>query len=80
MFVILQTFSRECMYIRCLQTELACRHQLIFRTVDSVCFCAGEEKPTDGTAYIFGKDIRLYPKAARRHVILIIIFFNCFPY
>ncbi|CAL9121024.1 unnamed protein product [Musa textilis] len=60
------------MYIRCLQTELAGRHQLhyfyIFRTVDSVCFCAGEERPTDGTAYIFGKDIRLYPKAARRHI------------
>ncbi|KAJ8499332.1 hypothetical protein OPV22_009884 [Ensete ventricosum] len=28
----------------------------------------GEERPTDGTAYIFGKDIRLYPKAARHHI------------
>ncbi|EPS72080.1 hypothetical protein M569_02676, partial [Genlisea aurea] len=28
----------------------------------------GEERPTDGTAYIFGKDIRLNPKAARRHI------------
>lgn len=28
----------------------------------------GEECPTDGTAYIFGNDIRLDPKAARRHI------------
>lgn len=29
---------------------------------------AGEESPTDGTAFIFGKDICSNPKAARRHV------------
>uniref|UniRef100_A0A1D1XQT2 ABC transporter A family member 1 n=1 Tax=Anthurium amnicola TaxID=1678845 RepID=A0A1D1XQT2_9ARAE len=29
---------------------------------------SGEENPTDGTAFIFGKDIRLHPKAARQHV------------
>ncbi|CAA6654054.1 unnamed protein product [Spirodela intermedia] len=29
---------------------------------------SGEEYPTDGTAYIFGKDIRMHPKAARKHV------------
>ncbi|KAL3632486.1 Phospholipid-transporting ATPase abca1 [Castilleja foliolosa] len=29
---------------------------------------SGEEKPTDGTAYIFGKDIRSNPKAARQHI------------
>ncbi|XP_020114345.1 ABC transporter A family member 1 isoform X2 [Ananas comosus] len=28
----------------------------------------GEECPSDGTAYIFGNDIRLHPKAARRHI------------
>lgn len=28
----------------------------------------GEEYPTDGTAFIFGKDIRSDPKAVRRHV------------
>lgn len=28
----------------------------------------GEECPTDGTAYIFGHDIRLHPKAARQHI------------
>lgn len=31
-------------------------------------FCAGEECPTDGTAFIFGKDVCSNPKAARRHV------------
>ncbi|KAJ8755578.1 hypothetical protein K2173_022157 [Erythroxylum novogranatense] len=29
---------------------------------------SGEESPTDGTAFIFGKDIRLDPKAVRRHI------------
>ncbi|XP_051151534.1 ABC transporter A family member 1 isoform X2 [Andrographis paniculata] len=29
---------------------------------------SGEERPTDGTAYIFGKDIKSNPKAARQHV------------
>ncbi|KAL2535052.1 ABC transporter A family member 1 [Abeliophyllum distichum] len=29
---------------------------------------SGEERPSDGTAFIFGKDIRLNPKAARRHI------------
>ncbi|KAK1383619.1 hypothetical protein POM88_021354 [Heracleum sosnowskyi] len=28
----------------------------------------GEESPTDGTTYIFGSDIRMNPKAARRHI------------
>ncbi|KAJ4767254.1 ABC transporter A family member 1 [Rhynchospora pubera] len=28
----------------------------------------GEETPSDGTAYIFGNDIRSNPKAARRHI------------
>lgn len=31
-------------------------------------FDAGEESPTDGTAFIFGKNIMSNPKAARRHV------------
>ncbi|KAJ8624155.1 hypothetical protein MRB53_032685 [Persea americana] len=29
---------------------------------------SGEECPSDGTAYIFGNDICLHPKAARRHI------------
>ncbi|XP_075638014.1 ABC transporter A family member 1 isoform X1 [Castanea sativa] len=29
---------------------------------------SGEESPTDGTAFIFGKDIRSNPKAARQHI------------
>ncbi|GFP92211.1 ABC transporter a family member 1 [Phtheirospermum japonicum] len=29
---------------------------------------SGEEQPSDGTAYIFGKDIRSNPKAARQHI------------
>ncbi|KAJ7976760.1 ABC transporter A family member 1 [Quillaja saponaria] len=29
---------------------------------------SGEESPTDGTAFIFGKDICSNPKAARRHI------------
>ncbi|KAH6817747.1 ATP-binding cassette A1 [Perilla frutescens var. frutescens] len=29
---------------------------------------SGEEYPSDGTAYIFGKDIRSNPKAARQHI------------
>ena len=33
-----------------------------------VNFTAGEESPTDGSAYIFGKNIRSNPKAARQHV------------
>ncbi|KAM0948803.1 putative ABC transporter, AAA+ ATPase domain, ABC transporter A [Dioscorea sansibarensis] len=28
----------------------------------------GEEYPSDGTAYIFGNDIRAHPKTARRHI------------
>ncbi|GAB4843869.1 Phospholipid-transporting ATPase abca1 [Ancistrocladus abbreviatus] len=28
----------------------------------------GEEHPTDGTAFIFGKDIKSNPKAARKHI------------
>ncbi|KAJ6363443.1 hypothetical protein OIU78_003587 [Salix suchowensis] len=28
----------------------------------------GEESPTDGSAFIFGKDMRSNPKAARRHI------------
>ncbi|CAL9065166.1 unnamed protein product [Musa banksii] len=59
-------------------------HSLTFSVQEGECFgflgtngagktttlsmLTGEEKPTDGTAYIFGKDIRLYPKAARRHI------------
>ncbi|OMO71381.1 ABC transporter-like protein, partial [Corchorus capsularis] len=30
----------------------------------------GEESPTEGTAFIFGKDISLNPKAARHHVVM----------
>lgn len=33
----------------------------------SLCF-PGEESPSEGTAFIFGKDIRTDPKAARCHV------------
>ncbi|CAA0837437.1 ABC transporter A family member 1 [Striga hermonthica] len=29
---------------------------------------SGEEHPSDGTAYIFGKDIKSNPKAARQHI------------
>ncbi|CAL9192995.1 unnamed protein product [Musa hybrid cultivar] len=59
-------------------------HSLTFSVQEGECFgflgtngagktttlsmLTGEEKPTDGTAYIFGKDIRLYPKAARCHI------------
>ncbi|ONK78401.1 uncharacterized protein A4U43_C02F18390 [Asparagus officinalis] len=28
----------------------------------------GEQCPTDGTAYIFGNDLRLHPKAVRQHI------------
>lgn len=31
---------------------------------------SGEEHPSSGTAFIFGKDISSNPKAARRHVCL----------
>uniref|UniRef100_A0A7N0VBS3 ABC transporter domain-containing protein n=1 Tax=Kalanchoe fedtschenkoi TaxID=63787 RepID=A0A7N0VBS3_KALFE len=34
-------------------------------TLSMLC---GEELPTDGTATIFGKDIRSHPKAARQHI------------
>ncbi|KAG7961902.1 hypothetical protein I3843_09G039100 [Carya illinoinensis] len=34
-------------------------------TLSMLC---GEESPTDGTAYIFGRDICSNPKAARRHI------------
>jgi len=30
----------------------------------------GEEHPTGGTAYIFGKDILAHPKAAHQHVLI----------
>lgn len=32
------------------------------------CSNSGEESPTGGTAFVFGKDICLYPKAIRQHV------------
>lgn len=41
----------------------------------------GEESPSEGTAFIFGKDIRSDPKAARCLVckrICFFIYFNCF--
>lgn len=34
---------------------------------------SGEECPSDGTAYIFGKDITSNPKAARQHVCPVIL-------
>lgn len=34
---------------------------------------AGEEYPSDGTAFIFGKDIRSDPKVARRHVRIVFL-------
>lgn len=38
-------------------------------------FCVlGDESISGGTACIFGNDIRLHPKAARRHVFLAISF------
>ncbi|WOK95547.1 ABC transporter A family member 1 [Canna indica] len=59
-------------------------HSLTFSVQEGECFgflgtngagktttlsmLTGEKRPTDGTAYIFGNDIRLHPKAARRHI------------
>ncbi|KAK6945284.1 ABC transporter-like, ATP-binding domain [Dillenia turbinata] len=59
-------------------------HSLTFSVQEGECFgflgtngagktttlsmLTGEERPTDGTAVIFGKDIRANPKAARRHI------------
>ncbi|OVA04022.1 ABC transporter-like [Macleaya cordata] len=59
-------------------------HSLTFSVQEGECFgflgtngagktttlsmLSGEECPTDGTAYIFGNDISLHPKAARRHI------------
>ncbi|CAA2979777.1 ABC transporter A family member 1 [Olea europaea subsp. europaea] len=59
-------------------------HSLTFSVQEGECFgflgtngagktttlsmLSGEERPSDGTAFIFGKDIRLNPKAARRHI------------
>ncbi|CAN6577001.1 unnamed protein product [Malus baccata var. baccata] len=59
-------------------------HSLTFSVQEGECFgflgtngagktttlsmLTGEESPTDGTAYIFGRDICSNPKAARRHI------------
>lgn len=59
-------------------------HSLAFSVQEGECFgflgtngagktttlsmLTGEESPTDGTAFIFGNDIRSNPKAVRRHV------------
>lgn len=59
-------------------------HSLTFSVQEGECFgflgtngagktttlsmLSGEESPTDGTAYIFGRDIGSNPKAARRHI------------
>lgn len=59
-------------------------HSLTFSVQEGECFgflgtngagktttlsmLSGEEYPSDGTALIFGKDIRMNPKAARRHI------------
>lgn len=59
-------------------------HSLTFSVQEGECFgflgtngagktttlsmLSGEEHPSDGTAFIFGKDIRLNPKAARQHI------------
>lgn len=59
-------------------------HSLTFAVQEGECFgflgtngagktttlsmLSGEESPTDGTAYIFGSDIRMNPKAARQHI------------
>lgn len=40
---------------------------------------AGEEFPSEGTAFIFGKDIRSDPKAARQHVCLFFFSHNLSP-
>ncbi|KAI3471608.1 hypothetical protein Pfo_028258 [Paulownia fortunei] len=41
-------------------------HSLTFSVQEGECF--GEERPSNGTAYIFGKDIRSNPKAAHQHI------------
>lgn len=59
-------------------------HSLTFSVQEGECFgflgtngagktttltmLSGEESPSDGTAFIFGKDIRSSPKAARQHI------------
>ncbi|XP_019232032.1 PREDICTED: ABC transporter A family member 1 [Nicotiana attenuata] len=59
-------------------------HSLTFSVQEGECFgflgtngagktttlsmLSGEENPSDGTAFIFGKDIRSDPKVARRHI------------
>nr|XP_018630849.1 ABC transporter A family member 1 isoform X1 [Nicotiana tomentosiformis] len=59
-------------------------HSLTFSVQEGECFgflgtngagkttalsmLSGEEHPSDGTAFIFGKDIRSNPKVARRHI------------
>ncbi|GMH18706.1 hypothetical protein Nepgr_020547 [Nepenthes gracilis] len=59
-------------------------HSLTFAVQEGECFgflgtngagktttlsmLSGEERPTGGTAFIFGKDIRSNPKAARKHI------------
>ncbi|KAL7138460.1 hypothetical protein ABFS83_10G166000 [Erythranthe nasuta] len=59
-------------------------HSLTFSVQEGECFgflgtngagktttlsmLSGEERPSDGTAYIFGKDIRSNPKAAHQHI------------
>ncbi|KAF9597369.1 hypothetical protein IFM89_017715 [Coptis chinensis] len=70
---------------RIYETPKVAVHSLAFSVQEGECFgflgtngagktttlsmLTGEEIPTDGTAYIFGNDIRSNPKAARRHVI-----------
>lgn len=44
--------------------------RFIFNDLNSLDL-KGEEFPSEGTATIFGKDIRLHPKAARQHVIFV---------
>ncbi|PON86894.1 ABC transporter A, ABCA [Trema orientale] len=66
------------------RNEKVAVHSLTFSVQEGECFgflgtngagktttlsmLSGEESPTDGTAYIFGKDICSNPKAARRHI------------
>lgn len=53
----------HCLKTLILQPSVLC---IVYEHV--VDLTAGEESPTDGTAYIFGRDIGSNPKAARRHV------------
>ncbi|KAL0453116.1 UNVERIFIED_CONTAM: ABC transporter A family member 1 [Sesamum latifolium] len=54
--------KRNSAHVQRLEMEVVAR--------DGVRLVVGEERPTAGTAFIFGRDIRSDPKAARHHVVM----------